>query len=93
MRLIGLLRADPGSQTAAAAEGWEYPFPREQALAADLWDLEHAKAGPKKKASYPRPYGATPESKRRGNAAGRTPDEVKALLKNNQYFGMPEAPV
>lgn len=62
-------------------------------MAADLWDLEHAKAGPKKKAKYPRPYDDKTESKRRGDTAGRTVEEVKALLRNGQYFGQPQAPV
>jgi hypothetical protein len=90
VRLVRLLRADPGSQIATALEGWEYPFPRSEAMAADLWDLEHAKAGAKKRATYPRPYGAPQTKVQRGNAAGRTPDEVKTILRTR--FGQP-APV
>lgn len=90
-RLTRIIRDDPSSQLAAAIEGWAYPFSREQAAAADLWDLEYAKTGPKNKVRYPRPFPQPDEQVRHGNAAGRTPDEVKAILR--EHFGQPEAPV
>ncbi len=91
VRLVRILRSDPGSHIAAAIEGWDYPFPREQAAAADLWDLEYAKTGPKTPAKYPRPWPEPAQKKRRGNAAGRTPEQAKAMLR--EQFGQPEAPV
>lgn len=89
-RLVRILRSDPSSYLAAAVEGWDYPFSRELAAAADLWDLEHAKAGTKKPARYPRPIPQN-DKIRRGDAAGRTPEETKAILR--EQFGQPEAPV
>lgn len=90
-RLVLIIRKDPASQLAASIEGWEYPFSREQAAAADLWDLEYAKTGSQKPARYPRPFASGQEKTQRGDSAGRTPDEMKVLLR--QHFGQPEAPI
>lgn len=90
-RLTVILRADPSSAMTAAVEGWTHPVSREAAVLMDLWDLEHAKAGPKRRAEYPRAWKPSHEVRRRGDAAGRTPEEVKALLR--EHFGQPEAPV
>lgn len=87
---MGKLRADPGSHTAAAAEGWEYPFPRLEAMVADLFDA----AAPhtyKRPSPYPRPMQAPTPTRRHGNAAGRSPEEVKALLR--ERFGQSKPPV
>lgn len=81
VRLTRTLRADPGSQIAAAVEGWEYPFPRDVALIADLWDLEHAKAGAKRAATYPRPWAVKADGRRHGKP--RPYAEVAAIL--NEY--------
>lgn len=91
--LVRILRADPSSQLAAAVEGWAYPLERVAWMIADLIDLEGQKAAGKKWKSYPRPSQANAtDTRRHGNAAGRTPDEVKALLRT--HFGQPDrAPV
>lgn len=82
IRLLGLLRKDPGSWLTASVEGWDYPLSREDAVLRDLWDLEYAKTGPKNRKPYQRPFkAAAAESDRHGNAAGRTPAEVVALLR------------
>lgn len=83
IRLTRRLRADPSSDIAASAEGWDYPFSRLEAMTADLWDLDYAKAGSKRPAKYPRPYKDPSEKKRRGNAAGRTPEQVHAALRHS----------
>jgi hypothetical protein len=81
LRLVRILRADPGSMLAAAIEGWDYPFPRGEAMQADLYDLQFAKTGAKNRKPYPRPYKPDDGSKkRRGNAAGRTRAEVVEIL-------------
>lgn len=89
-RHVERFRADPSSALASETEGWEYPVSRTEALLMDLWDV----AAPhtyKKPKPYPRPWKTKGETRRRGDAAGRTPDEVKALLR--EHFGQPEAPV
>ena len=76
------LRSDPGSMLAAAMEGWEYPFPRELAATIDLFDLQYAKTGAKDRKPYQRPFKIDAGSrKRRGNAAGRTPEQVMEILR------------
>ena len=93
VRLTRILRADPGSMLAAAIEGWKYPMPREVAILADLYDLEYAKTGVKNRERYPRPYEVNDsETTRHGRTGGRTPEQVKELLRT--AFGQPEgAPV
>lgn len=56
----------------------------------NLWDLtaSAATAG-KRSPKYPRPWKAVGESARRGDAAGRTPQEVTALLR--ERFGQSAA--
>ena len=66
-------------------------MPRLEALLADLWDLTYKATGAKKPVTYPRPWPAPVTTRQKGNAAGRTPDEVKALLRD--HFGQPQAPV
>ena len=81
IRAVRTLRADPSTQLAAAMEQWAHPFSRTEAILADVYDLEYAKAGVKKRQPYPRPWatdGAT--STRKGNTAGRTRTEVLAIL-------------
>lgn len=79
-RLIQILRADPSSMIAAAAEGWEYPMPREAAILADLYDLEHAKAGAKNRVPYPRPWKQKGDVRKFGSTGGRTRAEVVEIL-------------
>lgn len=91
VRLARFLRGDPGSAIAASCEGWEHPMSRLEAEIADLWELEYAKSGSRKPARYPRPYRAAKDTVRHGNAAGRTPDEVKAILA--KHAGRTPAPI
>jgi hypothetical protein len=91
VRLAGILRADPSSMLAASMEGWKYPVTREAIALARLYDLEYAKSGAKKREPYPMPWNEAGTKTTRGNAAGRTPDEIKAILRTQ--FGQPEAPV
>lgn len=95
-RLARLLRGDPSSMLAAAIEGWDHPISREALAALDLFDLMvQVNSDPKK--PKPKPHHGRPwkfddvERTRRGNAAGRTPEQVKALLRSR--FGQPEAPI
>lgn len=80
--LVRVLRTDPSSMLAASVEKWDYPFSRTEVILADIWDLSHAKAGPKKPERYPRPF-KTPDAstKRHGNAAGRSREQVVAILR------------
>lgn len=80
-----VIRADPSSALAAAVEGWDHPVSREAAVLMDLWDLTAAATGTRRPPRYERPWKAALETERHGNAAGRTPEEVKALLR--ERFG------
>lgn len=91
IRLVRIIRSDPGSMLAAAVEGWERPFSRLEAMVADLWDLTFAATGTKKPQKYPRPWPEKGQVRRRGNAAGRTPEQVRAILA--EQFGRTEAPI
>lgn len=65
-------------------EGWDRPVSHEWLVLADLFDLQHrAASDPKKPAPkpYPRPFKVGATERRKGSAAGRTPDEVKAILR------------
>lgn len=86
-RQVQIIRSDPSSALAAAIEGWDHPISREAAILMDLWDLEYAKSGTKKPSRYPRPYVVKGEQVQRGKAGGRTPEEVKELLRTR--FGQP----
>jgi hypothetical protein len=89
-RHVERIRRDPSSALAAEMEGWDYPVSRTEALLMDLWDV----AAPhtyKKPKPDPRPWKVSAEVKRHGNAAGRTPEQVKALLR--EHFGHPAGPV
>lgn len=91
VRLAGILRADPSSMLAASMEGWKYPVTREAIALARLYDLEYAKTGAKRREPYPMPWNEDGVKTSRGNAAGRTPEQVKAILRTQ--FGQPEAPI
>lgn len=81
IRLIGVLRKDPESLTASSLEGWDYSISREALLLADLFDLQQAAAGVKRPKPHPmRPWKQKGDVERRGNAGGRSPEQVKALL-------------
>lgn len=79
--LARILRSDPSSQLAASVEGWDYPFAHSDWMLADLIDIQGGKAAGKKWKNYPRPSDPKLSSHRHGNASGRTPEEVKELLR------------
>lgn len=88
-RLVQILRADPSSMLTSAMEGWAHPVSREALIMMDQYDLTHKAAGAKNPPRYPRPFKVDDREKvSRGNAAGRTPDQVKAILRTQ--FGQPE---
>lgn len=86
--LVRVLRSDPSSQLAASVEGWEYPLARGDWMLADLIDIQGTKSAGKKWKSYPRPMRVEPDQSRHGNADGRTPDQIKELLRTG--FGQRE---
>jgi hypothetical protein len=90
VRLIQILRADPSSMLAASVEGWSYPLPRTDAILMDQYDLAYAATGAKGRKPYPRPFAVASDkdTQRHGNVAGRTPEQVKAILR--EQFGQPE---
>lgn len=91
-RLALLLRSDPSSAIAAALEGWEFAASREALALYDLFDLEHEVNSKRKPKPHPgRPWAEKPAMKQKGNAKGRSPEEMKAILR--EHFGQPEAPV
>lgn len=66
---------------AAAVEDWEYPLSRTDAILADMWDLSYAKAGPKKRERYPRPFKQKNTTSRKwGDVAGRSREEIVEIL-------------
>lgn len=75
---------DPGSHTFAALHEWEFPISREALILADLYDLQHfSKVDPKKPKPKPYPRG-WPDRKtvdKFGDAGGRSPAEVVAILR------------
>lgn len=80
---MAILRHDPSSAITAALEGWDYPISREALILADLFDLEHmANSDPKK--SRPKPHPMRPwkdqRRERHGNIAGRSREQVEAIL-------------
>ena len=81
-RLAVILLADPSSALSAALQGWDHPISRESLILMDLFDLDHTvAAGGKKVKPHPGRPSEAATTERYGNAAGRTPDEVKAILK------------
>jgi hypothetical protein len=84
-RLVVILRRDPSSAITAALEGWDYPIDRTTLAILDLFDVT-VLANSDMKKGRPTPHGGRPYSMDRrevtqhGNAAGRSPDEVKAIL-------------
>ncbi len=80
LRLAQVLRTDPSSQVGAALEGWDFAISREAAALLDLFDLEHAKAVKKPNPHPGRPWKTRGSSRRRGDAAGRSREEVRRIL-------------
>lgn len=91
-RLVAIIGADPESALAAEVRGWEHPVSREVAVLMDLWDLTAAATGTKRPPRYVRPWKDPRQTKRIGDVAGRTPEEIKALLAGARQ-GLLEAPV
>ena len=94
IRLVRILGGDPSSQIAAAMNEWPHPVSHTDVILMDLWDMTAAAAhaGSKKQPpKYPRVWKVKGDTFRRGNAAGRTPEQVMAILR--EQFGQPEAPV
>ena len=80
--LVRVLRSDPSTMLAASVEKWEHPLSRTDAILMDVWDLEYAKAGAKKRERYPRPFKQkTGSSQRWGNAAGRSREQIVEILR------------
>lgn len=94
-RITRLLTSDPASHIGASVAGWDYPVSREGLIAMDKFDLDHQIAWRqgggkgKKPDPYPRPWKTNTETRRRGNATGRTPQEVREILAD---FGHPIPP-
>lgn len=66
---------------AASIEGWDHAISREALVLMDLFDLEHTVNSKKPPKPHPgRPWKEKRAQQRMGNVAGRTPDEVRALL-------------
>src|SRR5690606_10080863 len=77
---VRILRADPSSMIAAAMEGWDYPMPREAAILADLYDLQHMSKSKKKPKPYPRPWETKGKVQTYGNTGGRSRAQVVEIL-------------
>ncbi len=87
IRLTERLSRDPGSEVAAAIAGWEYPVTREAIVAMNKFDFDHRLVWLKngKKGAppepHPRPWPTGGDgTRRRGNAAGRSPEQVRQIL-------------
>lgn len=65
IRLTKILSADPSSALAAARSGWEYPWPWEAILLADLVDVQVASKSKRRPKSWPRPWKKSDRSVRR----------------------------
>lgn len=85
IRVLRILRADPSSMVAAAAEGWSHPISREALALLDLYDLTMAAnssgKGPKPKPHSGRPFDTSgKKTQQYGNTGGRSRAEVVAIL-------------
>ena len=87
-RLAVIIRSDPSSMIAAALEGWEHPISRAEIIALDQFDLELELNWDRKKNGAPPRHRLRPGKQderlriHKGDAAGRTDAEVKALLRD-----------
>ena len=76
-----ILAADPSSAISAAVRGWDHPISREALIMMDQYDLSHAvAAGGKRVKGHPGRPGVEAQPERVGDAGGRTPAEVRAIL-------------
>jgi hypothetical protein len=92
VRLVRVMRADPSSAMAAALAGWDYPQTTEATVLKQLYDMTRIASGDKKWDGYPQPWPTPRETRSRGDAAGRTPEQVKELLRQ-AHAGLSEATV
>lgn len=84
------LSIDPESHVAASLAGWAHPIPRAAMVLMDLYDLQHQVAwrqggskGTRPK-PYPRPW-RNVSGRRFGNRAGRTREQVVAILREHGH--------
>lgn len=90
LRLVRKLQADPSSWVAASIAGWRYPISHEALVLADIFDVEVMVNSDRKKGK-PKPHGIRPfdvddkERTRKGDAAGRTREEVLAILREHGH--------
>lgn len=81
-RLLQVLLSDPSSAIAAALQGWDHPISREALILMDLFDLDHQVAAGKRSVQ---PHPGRPKkpsaTNRIGDAGGRTPEQVAAILR------------
>ena len=79
IRLVSLLRKDPSSAVTAAMAGFDYPFSREFAVLADMFDQRHRLAGAKDAKPYPRPF-ERPDARKNRRGTPKPLSEAVALL-------------
>jgi hypothetical protein len=93
LHLVQGLSRDPGSHTCAALNGWAYPVARDALVLMDLYDA-YTRVNFKKAKPYPRPWDTEgSHTRRRGDAAGRTPEEVRRILADfGHALPEPESP-
>lgn len=81
-RLVSVLQCDPSSATAAAVAGWPHPVSRESLALFDLIDIQGTSLAGRKWQTYPRPWAQQSDNViRRGDAAGRSREEVIEILR------------
>ena len=79
LRLTQILATDPSSQVSVALTGWAYGATHEALALMNLYD-RFLDAHFKKATPYPRPWAQESANRKRGNAAGRTPLQVRDIL-------------
>jgi hypothetical protein len=80
-RLTQQLQLDPTSAIGAAIAGWSYPISFEALVLADLFDLEHTVNTKKRPDPHPiRPFNQETRKRHIGNVAGRSREQVVAIL-------------
>lgn len=90
-RLLHILLQDPTSHVGAAVAGYAYPFSREAAILADLYDLTTRVNSDPKKGKKPEPYPRPWKDETGKKHSGKTdlsPEEARHVLATQ--FGKPE---
>lgn len=89
IRLVRILLADPSSMLTAATQGWEYPISRAEVVALDTFDLLLAVNSTRKGRPEPHPLRPWKQDKklrqRHGDAAGRSLEQVRAILNDHGH--------